>query len=169
MNCVVIVFHLSRVFHPWQIEKDLLRTMPTNACFSSLASVGVPRLKRVLRGLAWLYPDIGYCQGTGMVRMNPPCDFCRSIYSFPFRSSWSALVLFHFILIYVFSCLFFFFLLFLLSDNLSVFTHYSFHFVNILNLLSHLRPSQRSKLMLFQSTTNLLSASRFSRQTTSRS
>lgn len=51
-----------------QIEKDLLRTMPTNACFSSLISVGVPRLRRVLRGLAWLYPDIGYCQGTGMVR-----------------------------------------------------------------------------------------------------
>uniref|UniRef100_A0A665UN73 Small G protein signaling modulator 3 n=1 Tax=Echeneis naucrates TaxID=173247 RepID=A0A665UN73_ECHNA len=50
-----------------QIEKDLLRTMPTNACFSSLNSVGVPRLRRVLRGLAWLYPDIGYCQGTGMV------------------------------------------------------------------------------------------------------
>uniref|UniRef100_A0AAY4DIE4 Small G protein signaling modulator 3 n=1 Tax=Denticeps clupeoides TaxID=299321 RepID=A0AAY4DIE4_9TELE len=50
-----------------QIEKDLLRTMPTNACFSSLLSVGVPRLRRVLRGLAWLYPDIGYCQGTGMV------------------------------------------------------------------------------------------------------
>lgn len=51
-----------------QIEKDLLRTMPTNACFSSLTSVGVPRLRRILRGLAWLYPDIGYCQGTGMVR-----------------------------------------------------------------------------------------------------
>uniref|UniRef100_A0A8C9YZS0 RUN and TBC1 domain-containing protein 3 n=1 Tax=Sander lucioperca TaxID=283035 RepID=A0A8C9YZS0_SANLU len=50
-----------------QIEKDLLRTMPTNACFCSLTSVGVPRLRRVLRGLAWLYPDIGYCQGTGMV------------------------------------------------------------------------------------------------------
>lgn len=42
--------------------------MPTNACFSSMNSVGVPRLRRVLRGLAWLYPDIGYCQGTGMVR-----------------------------------------------------------------------------------------------------
>ncbi|KAF7698496.1 hypothetical protein HF521_005006 [Silurus meridionalis] len=42
-----------------QIEKDLLRTMPTNACFSTLSSVGVPRLRRVLRGLAWLYPDIG--------------------------------------------------------------------------------------------------------------
>ncbi|XP_072277353.1 small G protein signaling modulator 3 [Pyxicephalus adspersus] len=50
-----------------QIEKDLLRTMPSNACFSNLESVGVPRLRRVLRGLAWLYPDIGYCQGTGMV------------------------------------------------------------------------------------------------------
>ncbi|XP_056111140.1 small G protein signaling modulator 3 isoform X2 [Rhinichthys klamathensis goyatoka] len=50
-----------------QIEKDLLRTMPTNACFNTLTSVGVPKLRRVLRGLAWLYPDIGYCQGTGMV------------------------------------------------------------------------------------------------------
>lgn len=50
-----------------QIEKDLLRTMPTNACFSNFTSTGVPRLRRILRGLAWLYPDIGYCQGTGMI------------------------------------------------------------------------------------------------------
>ncbi|XP_062930676.1 small G protein signaling modulator 3 isoform X2 [Cynocephalus volans] len=50
-----------------QIEKDLLRTMPSNACFASMNSVGVPRLRRVLRALAWLYPEIGYCQGTGMV------------------------------------------------------------------------------------------------------
>ncbi|KAK4303770.1 hypothetical protein Pmani_024242 [Petrolisthes manimaculis] len=50
-----------------QIEKDLLRTMPTNACFSQLTSTGIPRLRRVLRALAWLYPDIGYCQGSGMV------------------------------------------------------------------------------------------------------
>lgn len=50
-----------------QIEKDLLRTMPSNACFTSVGSVGVPRLRRVLRALAWLYPEIGYCQGTGMV------------------------------------------------------------------------------------------------------
>lgn len=42
-----------------QIEKDLLRTMPGNACFSNLNSTGIPRLRRVLRGLAWLYPDIG--------------------------------------------------------------------------------------------------------------
>ncbi|XP_027971397.1 small G protein signaling modulator 3 isoform X2 [Eumetopias jubatus] len=50
-----------------QIEKDLLRTMPSNACFANVGSVGVPRLRRVLRALAWLYPEIGYCQGTGMV------------------------------------------------------------------------------------------------------
>lgn len=50
-----------------QIEKDLLRTMPANACFNNFASTGVPRLRRILRGLAWLYPDIGYCQGTGMI------------------------------------------------------------------------------------------------------
>uniref|UniRef100_T1J9C7 RUN and TBC1 domain-containing protein 3 n=1 Tax=Strigamia maritima TaxID=126957 RepID=T1J9C7_STRMM len=50
-----------------QIEKDLLRTLPSNTCFSNLSSTGVPRLRRILRGLAWLYPDIGYCQGTGMI------------------------------------------------------------------------------------------------------
>ncbi|KAJ1525754.1 hypothetical protein ONE63_008960 [Megalurothrips usitatus] len=50
-----------------QIEKDLLRTLPGNACFSQLSSTGIPRLRRVLRGLAWLYPEIGYCQGTGMM------------------------------------------------------------------------------------------------------
>ncbi|OXU22236.1 hypothetical protein TSAR_016879 [Trichomalopsis sarcophagae] len=50
-----------------QIEKDLLRTMPANACFSNLHSTGIPRLRRVMRGLAWLYPDIGYCQGTGTI------------------------------------------------------------------------------------------------------
>ncbi|CAB3359573.1 Hypothetical predicted protein [Cloeon dipterum] len=50
-----------------QIEKDLLRTMPTNACFSRNDSTGIARLRRILRGLAWLYPDIGYCQGTGMI------------------------------------------------------------------------------------------------------
>lgn len=42
-----------------QIEKDLLHTMPTNVCFSNVNSTGIPRLRRILRGLAWLYPDIG--------------------------------------------------------------------------------------------------------------
>lgn len=50
-----------------QIEKDLLRIMPTNACFSSPNGTGVPRLRRILRGIAWLFPDIGYCQGTGVI------------------------------------------------------------------------------------------------------
>jgi len=50
-----------------QIEKDLLRTMPSNACFCNINSTGIPRLRRILRALAWLYPDIGYCQGTGMI------------------------------------------------------------------------------------------------------
>ncbi|XP_076386209.1 small G protein signaling modulator 3 homolog isoform X3 [Megachile rotundata] len=50
-----------------QIEKDLLRIMPSNACFSHLHSTGIPRLRRVMRALAWLYPDIGYCQGTGTI------------------------------------------------------------------------------------------------------
>ena len=45
-----------------QIEKDLLRTLTNNVCFASLKSTGIPRLRRILRGLAWLYPDIGYCQ-----------------------------------------------------------------------------------------------------------
>ncbi|XP_037702616.1 small G protein signaling modulator 3 isoform X5 [Choloepus didactylus] len=50
-----------------QIEKDLLRTLPGNACFARAGSIGVARLRRTLRALAWLYPEIGYCQGTGMV------------------------------------------------------------------------------------------------------
>jgi len=42
-----------------QIEKDLLRTMPSHVCFNNQQSTGIPRLRRVLRSLAWLYPDIG--------------------------------------------------------------------------------------------------------------
>lgn len=50
-----------------QIEKDLLRILPTNACFSHPNATGIPRLRRILRSIAWLYPDIGYCQGTGVI------------------------------------------------------------------------------------------------------
>ncbi|KAL1493468.1 hypothetical protein ABEB36_011515 [Hypothenemus hampei] len=50
-----------------QIEKDLLHIMPTNACYSNATSTGIPRLRRILRGIAWLYPDIGYCQGLGVI------------------------------------------------------------------------------------------------------
>ena len=50
-----------------QIEKDLLRTLPTNACFMSIHSSGISRLRRILRAIAWLFPDIGYCQGMGVI------------------------------------------------------------------------------------------------------
>jgi len=50
-----------------QIEKDLLRTLPTNACFMSMNASGVSRLRRILRAIAWLFPDVGYCQGMGVI------------------------------------------------------------------------------------------------------
>jgi small G protein signaling modulator 3 len=50
-----------------QIEKDLIRILPSNYCFTSMNSLGIPRLRRILRGLAWMFPDIGYCQGTGVI------------------------------------------------------------------------------------------------------
>jgi small G protein signaling modulator 3 len=50
-----------------QIEKDLTRILPSNYCFTSMKGTGIPRLRRILRGLAWLFPDIGYCQGTGVI------------------------------------------------------------------------------------------------------
>lgn len=50
-----------------QIERDLLRTLPNNRCFSKLDASGVEAMRRVLRSLAFFYPDLGYCQGTGSV------------------------------------------------------------------------------------------------------
>ncbi|CAF1532360.1 unnamed protein product [Adineta ricciae] len=50
-----------------QIEKDLLRTLPTNACFMSMNASGISRLRRILRAVAWLFPDVGYCQGMGVI------------------------------------------------------------------------------------------------------
>lgn len=45
-----------------QIEKDLLRTLPNNICFYRKISVGVESLRRVLKAVAYIYPDLGYCQ-----------------------------------------------------------------------------------------------------------
>lgn len=50
-----------------QIEKDLLRTLPSNVCFSLPQGTGIARLRRVLRGIGWLYPDLGYCQGVSVI------------------------------------------------------------------------------------------------------
>ncbi|CAL8089006.1 unnamed protein product [Orchesella dallaii] len=49
------------------IEKDLTRILPGNGCFTKSDSPGIPRLRRVLRAISWLYPDVGYCQGFGTV------------------------------------------------------------------------------------------------------
>jgi hypothetical protein len=45
-----------------QIERDLLRTLPTNRCFSKLDAHGVEAMRRILKSLAFFYPDLGYCQ-----------------------------------------------------------------------------------------------------------
>jgi hypothetical protein len=45
-----------------QIERDLLRTLPNNRCFSKLDTTGVESMRRILRCLAYFYPDLGYCQ-----------------------------------------------------------------------------------------------------------
>ncbi|GMT05883.1 hypothetical protein PENTCL1PPCAC_28057 [Pristionchus entomophagus] len=50
-----------------QIEKDLLRTLPNNICFYRKISVGIESLRRVLKAVAYIYPDLGYCQGMGVV------------------------------------------------------------------------------------------------------
>ncbi|KAF6204444.1 hypothetical protein GE061_002785 [Apolygus lucorum] len=49
-----------------EIEKDLLRSMPGNYFFQNSSSPAIPRLRRILRALAWLYPSIGYCQGMSL-------------------------------------------------------------------------------------------------------
>ncbi|CAD5215212.1 unnamed protein product [Bursaphelenchus okinawaensis] len=50
-----------------QIERDLLRTLPNHYCFSKLDSPGTKCLRRVLKALAYFYPELGYCQGMGTV------------------------------------------------------------------------------------------------------
>uniref|UniRef100_A0A0N5A5W9 RUN and TBC1 domain-containing protein 3 n=1 Tax=Parastrongyloides trichosuri TaxID=131310 RepID=A0A0N5A5W9_PARTI len=53
-----------------QIEKDVLRTLPNNVCFLREDSRGANSLRNILRSIAFLYPDLGYCQGIGMVVAN---------------------------------------------------------------------------------------------------
>uniref|UniRef100_A0A0K0EGM8 RUN and TBC1 domain-containing protein 3 n=1 Tax=Strongyloides stercoralis TaxID=6248 RepID=A0A0K0EGM8_STRER len=53
-----------------QIEKDVLRTLPTNICFLNENSIGTNSLRNILKSIAFLYPDLGYCQGIGMVVAN---------------------------------------------------------------------------------------------------
>lgn len=50
-----------------QIEKDLLRTLPTNACFMNMNASGISRLRRVLRAIAWLFPGKGRIKSSLLV------------------------------------------------------------------------------------------------------
>ncbi|KAI1732181.1 rab-GTPase-TBC domain-containing protein [Ditylenchus destructor] len=50
-----------------QIDKDLLRTLPNNFCFARLESLGTVAMRRILKAIAFMYPDLGYCQGMGVV------------------------------------------------------------------------------------------------------
>eukprot|EP00049_Salpingoeca_infusionum_P027592 m.33299 g.33299 ORF g.33299 m.33299 type:complete len:816 (-) comp9605_c1_seq1:69-2516(-) len=49
------------------IRKDLLRSFPTNRHFDSLESPAVQSLHRILLANSFYMPDIGYCQGLGMI------------------------------------------------------------------------------------------------------
>ncbi|CCD69040.1 RUN and TBC1 domain-containing protein 3 [Caenorhabditis elegans] len=50
-----------------QIERDLLRTLPNNICFWKKNSEGIEALRRILKCVAFIYPDLGYCQGMGVI------------------------------------------------------------------------------------------------------
>lgn len=67
VNVDCLLSNDNRPLHCASVSQDLLRTLPNNLCFSSSNSTGISRLRRVLRALAWLYVDVGYCQGMGLV------------------------------------------------------------------------------------------------------
>lgn len=46
-----------------QIELDLLRTLPNNRHFEDPNSIGIQRVRRVLRAYACFNAEVGYCQG----------------------------------------------------------------------------------------------------------
>jgi hypothetical protein len=43
-----------------QVEKDLMRTFPTNVHFNTMEAEGTQRLRRVLLTTAWTIPEVGY-------------------------------------------------------------------------------------------------------------
>lgn len=45
-----------------QIDKDLLRTLPNNYCFMRLDLIAIKSLRKILKAIAFIYPDLGYCQ-----------------------------------------------------------------------------------------------------------
>ena len=53
---------VKTLYSSWQVELDLLRTLPGNRHFESLFAGKVPQLRRVLLAFAHHDPRIGYCQ-----------------------------------------------------------------------------------------------------------
>uniref|UniRef100_A0A915L645 Rab-GAP TBC domain-containing protein n=1 Tax=Romanomermis culicivorax TaxID=13658 RepID=A0A915L645_ROMCU len=53
----------ANVMNIKQITLDIMRTMPSNVHFASLACKGVNQLQQVLKAFCYHNPHIGYCQG----------------------------------------------------------------------------------------------------------
>ena len=57
--------------HQFQIELDLLRTVPNNRHYEHMNSEGVPKLRRVLLAYSQHNPAIGYCQVNNITNKIP--------------------------------------------------------------------------------------------------
>lgn len=53
---IIKASNLDHLVTSKQIEKDLTRILPSNYCFTSLQGIGIPRLRRILRAIAWMFP-----------------------------------------------------------------------------------------------------------------
>uniref|UniRef100_A0A1I7X806 Rab-GAP TBC domain-containing protein n=1 Tax=Heterorhabditis bacteriophora TaxID=37862 RepID=A0A1I7X806_HETBA len=50
-----------------QIERSLLHALPNNICFRKKNGIGIDALRRILKAVAFIYPDLGYCEGMGVI------------------------------------------------------------------------------------------------------
>ncbi|MCP9266137.1 Small G protein signaling modulator 3 [Dirofilaria immitis] len=48
-------------------QKESGKTLPNNICFWHPGSKGIQSLRRLLNSVAYIYPDVGYCQGIGVI------------------------------------------------------------------------------------------------------
>jgi hypothetical protein len=64
----------------FQIELDLLRTLPNNKHYDSIENEGIDKLRKVLLSYSWHNPVIGYCQ-VSYSWHNPVIGYCQVSYS----------------------------------------------------------------------------------------
>lgn len=73
----------------FQIELDLLRTLPHNKHFENVHADGIPKLRRILLAFSRHNPDIGYCQVSHRSKLINPKNAMLlikvNIYAFPFH------------------------------------------------------------------------------------